>query len=98
VEITRFAKPAREHGQCYLLWHCAGCGVVHMSVGKMVRNFTRDEFANLTEAVVDINYSGWATVSGEHSVLDMANSLRRTKTVSRLSTKAGSGLRQLVVP
>lgn len=51
------------------VWHCGGCGVVHMSVGKMVLNFTRDEFANFTEAVVDINYSGWR-VPGD-SIIDL---------------------------
>lgn len=51
------------------VWHCGGCGVVHMSVGKMVLNFTRDEFANFTEAIVDINYSGWP-VPGD-SIIDL---------------------------
>ena len=35
----------------------------------MVLNFTRDEFANFTEAVVDINYSGWR-VPGD-SIIDL---------------------------
>ena len=70
MEITRTAKP--RNMASVTVWHCAGCGVVHMSVGQMVLNFTRDEFANFTEAVVDINYSGWAAVSGEHSIIELA--------------------------
>jgi hypothetical protein len=58
MDITRTAKPARNMENVNV-WHCRGCGVVHMSVGKMVLNFTRNEFADFTEAVVDINYSGW---------------------------------------
>ena len=72
MEITRSVKPVQDMANV-TVWHCRGCGVVHMSVGKMVLNFTRDEFANFTEAVVDINYCGWAMVSGEHSLIDLAS-------------------------
>lgn len=39
------------------LWHCRGCGVVHMSVGGRVMNFHRQEFAAFAEAVVEAQYS-----------------------------------------
>jgi len=68
MEITRTARPARKMANV-TVWHCAGCGVVHMSLGKMILNFTRDEFANFTETVVDINYSGWS-VPGD-SIIDL---------------------------
>lgn len=68
MEITRTAKPVRNM-QNVTVWHCRGCGVVHMSVGKMVLNFNRQEFADFTEAVVDINYSGWPGRDG--SVFDL---------------------------
>ena len=71
MEITRTAKPVRNMANV-TVWHCSSCDAVHMSVGKMVLNFTREEFADFTEAVVDVNYSGWARVSGDHSLLDLA--------------------------
>jgi hypothetical protein len=72
MEITRIAKISSNMANI-TVWHCGGCGVVHMSVGKMVLDFTREEFANFTESVVDVNYSGWAPVSREHSILDLAS-------------------------
>lgn len=68
MEITRTAKPVRKMANV-TVWHCSGCGVVHMSVGKMMVNFTREEFCGFTEAVVDINYSAWPVRDG--SVLDL---------------------------
>lgn len=68
MQITRTAKPAREIADVKL-WHCRGCGVVHMSVGKAVLNFDRKEFADFAQAVVDINYSGWPLV--ETSIFDL---------------------------
>lgn len=68
MQITRTAKPARKMANVRI-WHCRGCGVVHMSVGKMVLNFNCDEFADFAEAVVDINYSGWP--SRETSIFDL---------------------------
>ncbi|MEP6945903.1 MAG: hypothetical protein ABJA02_08305 [Acidobacteriota bacterium] len=70
MEITRTAKPARNLANV-TVWHCAGCGVMHMSVGKTVVSFTRDEFADFTESVVDIDCSGWTAVSGEHSIVGL---------------------------
>ncbi len=67
MEIIRKAKPAREMADVKI-WHCNGCGVVHMSVRDMVLNFTRDEFAVFSEAVVDINYSFWDSAAA--SVID----------------------------
>lgn len=68
MEITRTAKPVRNMANV-TAWHCRGCGVVHMSVGKMVLNFTREEFSGFTEAVVDINYSDWPVRDG--SIFDL---------------------------
>ncbi len=64
MDIVRTAKPKREFTDVKI-WHCRGCGVAHMSVKGMVLNFSREEFAAFTEAVVDINYSGWLT--GHHT-------------------------------
>lgn len=59
MQITRTAKPNKEMAEIKL-WHCAGCGVVHMSVKGTALNFSREDFAAFTEAVVDINYcAGW---------------------------------------
>jgi hypothetical protein len=44
------------------IWHCRGCGVVHMAIGEKVVNFTRAEFAEFAGAVIDINYSGWSDI------------------------------------
>ena len=68
MEIVRSAKPMRDTANVKL-WHCSGCKAVHMSVRDMVLNFTREEFAAFTEAVVDINYSGWDVHS---SLLDLS--------------------------
>ncbi|MBK7392752.1 MAG: hypothetical protein IPI64_05535 [Chloracidobacterium sp.] len=67
MEITRTARPAGNMADVKI-WHCGGCGVVHMSVKDKVLNFDREEFAMFTEAVVDINYSGWQS---EHSIIDL---------------------------
>ncbi|MEP7077069.1 MAG: hypothetical protein ABI878_14785 [Acidobacteriota bacterium] len=69
MEIVRSARPVRELLDVKL-WHCGGCRVVHMAVKDVVLNFTREEFANLTEAVVDLNYSGWET-TGDASIVDL---------------------------
>ena len=68
MEITRKVRPAKNMADVKI-WHCGGCGVVHMSIKDMVLNFNREEFATFTEAVVDINYSGWHS---EHSIIDLA--------------------------
>lgn len=68
MEIIRMAKPNREKADVKL-WHCAGCGVVHMGVKGMVLNFSREDFAAFAEAVVDINYCGGWPSSG--SVIDL---------------------------
>lgn len=67
MEITRRVRPARNMADVKI-WHCSGCGVVHMSVKDMILNFGREEFPAFTEAVVDINYSGW---NSEHSIIDL---------------------------
>jgi len=58
MEITRTAKPAKRTADLDV-WHCPGCGVVHMSMGKTVMNFSREEFAKFVGSVVDIHYTGW---------------------------------------
>lgn len=70
MEITRMAKLSNSSANI-AVWQCCGCGVVHMSVGKMVLDFTLEEFTRFTESVVDVNYSGWARVSPEHPVYDL---------------------------
>lgn len=67
MEITRTARPARQMADVKI-WHCSGCGVVHMSVKDMILNFNREEFATFTGAVVDINYSGW---HNDHAIIDL---------------------------
>ncbi len=68
MQITRTAKPVRNVANVHL-WYCGGCRVVHMSIGKMVLNFSREEFVDFTDAVVDINYSTWP--ARQHSVFDL---------------------------
>jgi len=51
------------------IWQCRGCDVVHMGVGEMVLNFSREDFASFTEDVVAIHYNGWA--SEKHSIIDL---------------------------
>jgi hypothetical protein len=67
MEIVRSARPMREMADVKM-WHCGGCRVVHMAVKDIVLNFTREEFAKFTEAVVDITYSGWEAETG---ILDL---------------------------
>ena len=69
MEIVRNAKPMKEMANVKI-WHCSGCRAVHMSVRDMVLNFTREEFAAFTEAVVDMNYSGWEVHGG--GLLDLS--------------------------
>lgn len=68
MEIKRTVRPVRQMADIKI-WHCGGCGVVHMSVKDMILNFDREEFAAFTEAVVDINYSGWHS---EHSIIKLS--------------------------
>ena len=48
--------------------------MVHMSVGKMVLNLGREEFAELTEAVVDLSTSGWLDGERSYSIIDLVAS------------------------
>ncbi len=80
MERIRTAKPVSKM-ENVKIWHCRGCEVVHMSVGKTMINFSRDDFAAFTESVVDINYSGSWHASG--SVIDL---------VDRDDDSFGSGL------
>ena len=52
------------------VWHCRGCGVVHLAIGERVVNFRRDEFEAFTQAVVDTNYASAAAVNGLTPLLD----------------------------
>lgn len=70
MEIMRTARPTRDMADVKI-WHCAGCGVVHMSVREMVINFDRDEFSAFTEQAVDIHYSGWQGREG--SIIDLVD-------------------------
>lgn len=36
------------------IWMCHGCQAVHFKTGNVLLNFTKQEFAELTEAVLDI--------------------------------------------
>ena len=71
MEITRTAKPVKNSAELDV-WHCPGCGVVHMSIGEKVVSFDRDEFAKFVETAVDIHYSGWPVNADGHSILDLA--------------------------
>ncbi len=66
MEITRRAK---RHTAEVKIWQCRGCEVVHMAVGDMVLNFSREDFAAFTEDVVSINYSAWTTKG--NSIIDL---------------------------
>lgn len=70
MEITRTANPVRNMADLKL-WHCAGCGVVHMSVGKMLLNFNREEFADFTDAVVETSTAGWPQDGRAYSIIDL---------------------------
>lgn len=71
MEITRTAKPIKKTADL-TVWHCSGCGVVHMSVGEMVVSFDRDEFAKFVETAVDIHYTGWSGQADGGSIIDLS--------------------------
>ena len=71
MEIVRSARPVREMADVKI-WPCSGCRAVHMAVKDMVLNFTRNEFAAFTEAVVDINYSGWESLN-DSGLIDLTD-------------------------
>lgn len=70
MQITRMARPKREMADVKL-WPCEGCGVVHMSVGKMLLNFTRDEFAAFTSAVNDVAVTSNLGSAKAYSIIDL---------------------------
>ncbi len=41
------------------LWFCKVCGVAHMRAGKVQLSFDSSEFQQLTERVIELNYSEW---------------------------------------
>lgn len=71
MEITRTAKPIKKTADL-TVWHCGGCGVVHLSVGDKVVSFDRDEFTKFVETAVDIHYSGWSGQANGGSIIDLA--------------------------
>ena len=75
MEITRTAKSAKKMADLNV-WHRTGCGVVHMSIGETVLNFSREEFSKFAESVVDIHCRGWYRTGEEHSVLDLISQTR----------------------
>lgn len=68
MQIVRTVKPGSKTADLKL-WHCEGCGVVHMSVGKMMINFDRAEFADFADAVAEVA----STPGGDrYSIIDLA--------------------------
>lgn len=53
----RFAGHTCENKQLSL-WYCVGCRRVHLRTGEVAISFDSREFAQFTEAVVDVYYSG----------------------------------------
>ena len=43
-----------EEPQKLQVWMCQGCQAVHFKTGNVMLNFTRGEFAELTQVVLDI--------------------------------------------
>lgn len=70
MQITRMARPIKEKADVRM-WHCGGCGVVHMSVGKMVLNFNKQEFSDLADAVADLSVTGWLSDEKAFSIIDL---------------------------
>lgn len=55
MEIIRSARPLTDNLKV-AVWHCRGCEVVHLSLGRRVLDLTGEEFADLTAAVAEANY------------------------------------------
>lgn len=72
MQITRTAKPITRTADL-TVWHCPGCGVVHMAVGEKIVSFNRAEFTKFLESAVDIHYSGWAGPADGISLIDLAS-------------------------
>ena len=47
MELIRSARPL-THNPKVAVWHCPGCEVVHLSLGKKVLDLTGEELADLT--------------------------------------------------
>ena len=43
-----------ETSQKLQVWMCQGCQAVHFKTGNVMLNFTRSEFAELTQVMLDI--------------------------------------------
>jgi hypothetical protein len=70
MEITRTARRARTQADVKL-WVCGGCDVVHMSVGKTVLSFDRNEFSEFADAVTDLSSAEWANGRKRFSIVDL---------------------------
>lgn len=45
-----------------VVWHCKGCGVVHLSIDEAVFDLSPEEFRELASSVVETSYE-FATAS-----------------------------------
>lgn len=70
MQITRMARPKKEMANVKL-WSCEGCGVVHMSVGKVLLNFSREEFADFAGAVNDVAVTSKLGAGKAYSIIDL---------------------------
>lgn len=60
MEIFDENEPRQCGKKPLSLWYCENCRGVHLRAGETVLSFDSREFAEFTEAVVDIHYaSGW---------------------------------------
>lgn len=64
---------ADETPQKLQVWMCQGCQAVHFKTGNVMLNFTRAEFAELTQAMLDI----YSTEFGGLEFYRMINALNQ---------------------
>jgi len=72
MQITRTVKPngtAKE----LAVWHCSGCGVVHLSVGGNLLNISQDEFSAFAESIADIQYPLWQMTEPVTRAVDLGS-------------------------
>lgn len=55
------------------LWHCRGCGVIHLAIGGRVMNFHRSEFSAFADAVIDAQYSLAESESHIPSIMELSH-------------------------
>lgn len=56
---------ADEHRQQLSVWFCERCQSVHFRAGEVLLTFTREEFDELTRAVIEIYCAKFAAFSQE---------------------------------